>query len=579
VDRLPVGWDEGPGLVASVWRYRWLVAAVALAGALAGFGFSLVQPVMYEASSRVLLTAPGSDQEPDRFVRNEAAFMVSPPVLDRAVKDVKGRVTVKQLRDRLVAEPSTESDVVTLRVRDTTAQGAAQLVNAVGHAYETTLQAQAQRALDREVQQLEETQKRIQDEIRGLDAKLKDSPDDGQLKLRRQAAAELFSQAQQQESELVFKGPADDPVSLIERPEVPDEPAQPKPMRLVALGGLLGVVLATVLAWALAGRRPTPATGVQPQPDVVHANPLAAPLLGEIPDFAELSGDGQVPTATDPESPAGKAYRALAASLQSVLDRTGARAVVVTSPEVADGKTLTSVNLAVALGESGQHVVLVDADQRHRGLSQLCDLDGQPGLTDLAGDATPIDYCLWLPTFTSIQVIPAGARVTDNTGFLRGPSFSRAMVQVRRHASLTVVDAPSLLAAPDALTIAEQVEGVVLVVRPETSAVTLIEARRNLDAAGARLLGYVINRSGARDGRWGDGHGPAGARGLPGPVVDHDAHVREPDDETARERWEPVDGDEAQEPGGQDDEFARQPATAYRPRPELPAPHSQSNGR
>ncbi|HVD17023.1 MAG TPA: Wzz/FepE/Etk N-terminal domain-containing protein, partial [Actinomycetota bacterium] len=85
MDRLPVGWDEGPGLVASVWRYRWLVAAVALAGALAGFGFSLVQPVMYEASSRVLLTAPSADQEPDRFVRNEAAFMVSPPVLDRAV--------------------------------------------------------------------------------------------------------------------------------------------------------------------------------------------------------------------------------------------------------------------------------------------------------------------------------------------------------------------------------------------------------------------------------------------------------------------------------------------------------------
>jgi Mrp family chromosome partitioning ATPase/capsular polysaccharide biosynthesis protein len=579
VDRLPVGWDEGPGLVASVWRYRWLVAAVALAGALAGYGFSRVQPVMYEASSRVLLTAPTSDQEPDRFVRNEAALMVSPPVLDRAVRGVKGRVTVKQLRERLVAEPSTESDLVTLRVRDSTAQGAAELARVVGKAYEDTLKVRAEDALKQAVEQVRETQKTLQDQLRGLDARARASPGDRTLQLQREAVAGLLLQAQKQEQELLLGGPEDDPVSLIEQPEVPEEPAQPKPSRLVALGGLLGLVLAAVLAWFLAGRGQLAAGGVQPQPDLLNANPLAAPLLGEIPDFAELSGDGQVPTATDPESPAGAAYRALAASLRAVLDRTGARTVVITSPEVADGKTLTSVNLAVALGESGQHVVLVDADQRHRGLSQLCDLDGQPGLTDLAGEATPIDYCLWLPTFTSIQVIPAGARVTDSTGFLRGPSFSRAMIQVRRHASLIVVDTPSLLAAPDALTIAEQVEGVVLVVRPETSTVTLIEARRNLDAAGTRLLGYVINRSGARDGHQGDGHGPAAARGLPGPVVDHDGHVHEPEDGTVREWSEPVEHDEAQEAGGQDDEFARQPTTAFGPRPELPAPYSQSNGR
>jgi Mrp family chromosome partitioning ATPase len=578
VDRVPVGWDEGPGLVASVWRYRWLVAAVALAGALGGYGFSLVQPVMYEASSRVLLTAPSADQEPDRFVRNEAAFMVSPPVLDRAVKGVKGRVTVKQLRERLVAEPSTESDLVTLRVRDSTARGAAELVGAVGGSYEATVAERANAAQQRAIEQAQATQKTLRQQLDAWNARLNASPDDATVRSQRDAVAGLLAQAAREEQELRLAGPADDPVSLIEQPEVPDEPAQPKPKRLVALGLLVGAGLAGVLAWWLAGRRP-PAAGAQPQPDLVNANPLAAPLLGEIPDFAELAGDGQVPTATDPESPAGAAYRALAASLQSALDRTGARAVVVTSPEVADGKTLTSVNLAVALGESGQHVVLVDADQRHRGLSQLCDLDGQPGLTDLAGEAAPIDYCLWLPTFTSIQVIPAGARVPDSTGFLRGAAFSRAMVQVRRHASLTIVDAPSLLAAPDALTIAEQVEGVVLVVRPETSAVTLIEARRNLDAAGARLLGYVINRSGARDGRWGDGHRPAAARGLPGPGVDHDARVQEPDDEAAGERWEPVSDDEAQEPDGQDDEFAKQPARAFRPRPGLPAPHNQSNGR
>jgi uncharacterized protein involved in exopolysaccharide biosynthesis len=264
VDRLPVGWDEGPGLVASVWRYRWLVAAVALAGALAGFGVSLVQPVMYEASSRVLLTAPASDQEPDRFVRNEAALMVSPPVLDRAVRGVKGRVTVKQLRERLVAEPSTESDLVTLRVQDTTAQGAAELVAAVGSAYEATVVERARAVQRRAVEQARAIQKTLRDRLAGLDAKLEASPDDRTLRSQRNAIAGLLAQAVLQEQQLQLNGPAEDPVSLLEQPEVPDEPAQPKPLRLVVLGGLLGSVLAAVLAWWLAGSRQPPAISPQP---------------------------------------------------------------------------------------------------------------------------------------------------------------------------------------------------------------------------------------------------------------------------------------------------------------------------
>jgi uncharacterized protein involved in exopolysaccharide biosynthesis len=265
VDRLPVGWDEGPGLVASVWRYRWLVAAVALAGALAGLGVSFVQPVLYEASGRILLTVPpGGDQEPDRFVRNEAALMVSPVVLDRAVRGVEGRVSVKQLRERLVAEPSTESDLVTLRVRDSDAQGAAALVTAVGGAYRATLVERAKGEHNRAVEQAQATMKTLRERLAGLNDRLRAAPDDATVRSQRDAVAGLLGQAQRREQELLLAGPANDPVALLERVEVPEEPAQPQPLRLVALGGLLGSVLAAGLAWWLAGRRQAPPT-TQPQ--------------------------------------------------------------------------------------------------------------------------------------------------------------------------------------------------------------------------------------------------------------------------------------------------------------------------
>jgi Mrp family chromosome partitioning ATPase/LPS O-antigen subunit length determinant protein (WzzB/FepE family) len=520
VDRLPVGWDEGPGLVASAWRFRWLVATVALAGALAAVGVSTLQPVMYEATSKILLAPPPSGDstaqaEPDRYVRNQAAFITSPPVLQRTVRTVKGRVTVKQLRKRLVAEPSKESDLVTVRVRDATARGSVELATALGQAYEQTAVEHDRAGAAKEVAHLQDQQRQLQDRLNLLDAQLRDSPSDATRAARAVVADELVQVVRRTE-EARLANPGRDPVALREQAELPEQPAQPQPLRLAAIGGLLGVVLGAGLAWGLAWRRRPAAPADHPaQPQRGQGGPpAAATLLGEIPDFAELARDGQVPTATDPDSGPGKAYRALAATLQSVLDHTGVRTVAVTSPDPGDGKTLTSLNLAVALGESGRHVVLVDADERRRGLSRLCDLDGQPGLTDLAVESTPIDYCLWLPTFTSIQVIPAGHPIADSAGFVRGRSFSRAMLQVRQHASLALVDTPALLAAPDALAVAEHVEGVILVVQPDTSAVAMIEARRRLDGAGARLLGIVINRNGSRHGGlWsdgdGDGHEPA----------------------------------------------------------------------
>jgi hypothetical protein len=183
------------------------------------------------------------------------------------VRGVKGRVTVKQLRERLVAEPSTESDLVTLRVRDTTAQGAAELVQAVGGSYEATVVERAKAVQKRAVEQVQETQKTLRERLLGLNAKLEASPRDRNVHAQRDAVSDLLTQAVRQEQELRLRGPAEDPVSLLEQPEVPDEPAQPKPLRLVALGGMLGLVLAATLAWWLAGRRQPPATAVQPRPN------------------------------------------------------------------------------------------------------------------------------------------------------------------------------------------------------------------------------------------------------------------------------------------------------------------------
>jgi capsular polysaccharide biosynthesis protein len=265
-----VGWDDGPGLVASAWRYRWLVAAVALAGALAGLGVSQLQPVMYEGSSRILLASQpsgegsGGQVEPDRYVRNQAAFIVSPPVLERAVRLAGGRVTVKQLRKVLVAEPSKESDLVTVRVRDRTAAGAVELVDAVGRAYEQTAMEQVRAGAARTVSRLSADQAALQDQLKELDDSLRASPGDLALRARRDEVSRQFTQVVRRIEDARLSDNGGDPVELREKADLPEQPVQPQPMRMAAVGGLLGVVLGAGLAWGLAWRR-QPASGLQPQ--------------------------------------------------------------------------------------------------------------------------------------------------------------------------------------------------------------------------------------------------------------------------------------------------------------------------
>ena len=106
MDGPPNEWQEGPGLVASIWRYRWLVAVAVLVGGLTAYLWSSRQPVRYAGEVRVFLNTGGEKTvDPGRVVRSQAEYLTSPAVLDRAIALTDRRLTPKQLRDRLTVEP------------------------------------------------------------------------------------------------------------------------------------------------------------------------------------------------------------------------------------------------------------------------------------------------------------------------------------------------------------------------------------------------------------------------------------------------------------------------------------------
>jgi hypothetical protein len=250
-------WQEGPSLVESVRRYRWLVVFLVLVGMVAAYAWSSRQPVRYEGVVKVYLDAGGDQADPGRIVRSQAEYLTSSVVLDRTVQDISGRLTRKELTKRLTVEPARDANVITVRVLDDTPERAANLADTVVRAYRTVVAEQTTAGAREQVVAIGKRQARIDSQIATLNERLHADPGNPVLTATIKAKnKELDNLADQAEE----AGRAADRATsrletLRDNAAVPDERAQPKPLRTAAIGAMLALVVGAALAWWLNGRR------------------------------------------------------------------------------------------------------------------------------------------------------------------------------------------------------------------------------------------------------------------------------------------------------------------------------------
>jgi uncharacterized protein involved in exopolysaccharide biosynthesis len=153
VHRQPGGGGAMGGLLQAVWRYKWLIAAAVLLGALLGYGWAARQPTLYEGVSGMAMDCPPNAQCVP--VRSRAQLLRSPAVLERAVKLRGNRISAVALGQRLQVDVAPDTNLVTIRVVDSTATGAAQLANSVMLAYDQVVARQQARKVAEQLRRLE----------------------------------------------------------------------------------------------------------------------------------------------------------------------------------------------------------------------------------------------------------------------------------------------------------------------------------------------------------------------------------------------------------------------------------------
>ena len=194
-----------------------------------------------------------------------------------------------------------------------------------------------------------------------------------------------------------------------------------------------------------------------------------------------------------PKSIAAEAYRTLRTNIQYSSFDNEYRTIVVTSSEPGEGKTVTSGNLALALAQGENKVLLVDCDMRKPSIHKNFRISNESGLTDLLLHKKTMEQVM-VNYNKNLTIVPAG-RVSPNPSEMLG---SRAMgtflEEMKNHFDYIVMDTPPLGAVTDAQVLSTKVDGTILVVKAgATKKDVVINSVNLIKKVNGNLIGTVLN--------------------------------------------------------------------------------------
>jgi len=422
-------------------RKRWVsVVVVAALGLVLAGAYSLLATPSYAARSQVYVSVQGSDTTTDllqgsnftvRQVKSYVELATSPRVLDPVVEELGLTDDAASLAQRVRADSPLDTALIDVTATDESPQLAAEVANATAASLATVVR-------------------------------------------------ELETPA----------GGGDSPVqiSTVRAAAVPDAPASPN----LRLNLVLGLLVGLALGVALAVLRDRLDTRVRSTADVEAITD--APVLGVI-GYEEDAPEHPLIVQESPLAVRAEAFRRLRTNLQFLELGTAARTYVMTSSLPGEGKTTTSINLAITLADAGRRVVLVDADLRRPSVARYLGIEGSVGLTTVLIGKVGLVDALQPWGNGNLDVVTAGQIPPNPSELLGAEPMTRLLERLRAEYDVVVVDTPPLLPVTDAAILARGVGGAIVVAGAGTVHRHQLEtALSALGTVGVRPLGMVVNR-------------------------------------------------------------------------------------
>ncbi len=262
------------------------------------------------------------------------------------------------------------------------------------------------------------------------------------------------------------------------------------------------VILALAAAIGLALGLELIDTSVRTPQDI--ARHLSIAMLGSIPDVDDEEVEIEnVETAVRdaPHSMVTEAFRAVRGNLQFSAPADRIRSILITSPRPEDGRTTIASNLAASLAVGGKRVLLVDTNFRRPRLHRVFKNVNARGMTNILIGEAKLSDCVHHTDMANLDVIGSGP-LPPNPAELLGSDLCREFIEeASKLYDHVIFDSPPILLASDAIALASQVDGTIVVFRAkENSRGVAQRACSMLWHANAHVFGAVLNGAQAQRG-------------------------------------------------------------------------------
>ena len=196
-----------------------------------------------------------------------------------------------------------------------------------------------------------------------------------------------------------------------------------------------------------------------------------------------------------------EAYKTIRTNLTFLLSNSETKVFGITSPEAGEGKSTTAINMAIAFSQLGDKVLLIDADMRRSSIHKKIKIENNGGLSGVLAGFYKYDEVINHVSDT-FDVITAGQVPPNPSELLGSARFKELVDEVGKKYSYVIIDTPPVDVVTDALVIAPQTAGLVLVVKDQVTPTDVI--KRTIEAArfaDINILGAVMNGANPKSGR------------------------------------------------------------------------------
>ncbi|MBO3088798.1 polysaccharide biosynthesis tyrosine autokinase [Cellulomonas dongxiuzhuiae] len=422
-------------------RKHWAsIVALGAVFSASALGVSLMTTPIYKSSTQLYVSVRGGSSTTDMlqgatFTRQQVSSYVglvtSPLVLGPVIDDLALDMRADDLASRIVSDSPANSSLINITVANESPAVAAAIANAVADEF-------------------------------------------------RQVVADL--------EEPAGGGPSNVKLTVVRVSDAPSNPSEPNTRLNTTMGLLIGIALGVGTALL----REMLDTRVRSEADVAQLTD--GPVVGVIA-FDEDAATRPLIVQSAPHSPRAEAFRRLRTNVQFLTVGTQSKSIVVTSSLPGEGKSTTTINLAIALADAGTSVALVDADLRRPSIANFLGLEGGVGLTTvLIGRATVAEVVQpW--GNGQLHVIPSGQIPPNPSELLGSPAMASFVESLASRYDVVLIDTPPLLPVTDAAVLSKIAGGVLMVVGAgKVHRNQFTEALGMLESVSARTLGLIVNR-------------------------------------------------------------------------------------